>query len=128
MYLQRSNYTCELCQRKFIRLSAYHLHMRYHENPRPFPCGYCRKGYTSQSSLAVHVRRHTGETLYDCEFCGKGFAAKVRIEYSDQIMFKVLVVQWYIPIGILFYVIVLLQAPYGGAYKRVSICVCECPM
>ncbi|ERE65042.1 zinc finger protein [Cricetulus griseus] len=67
-------YSCEVCQKSFIRAPDLKKHQRVHSNERPFACHMCDKAFKYTSHLKDHERRHRGEKPFVCSTCTKAFA------------------------------------------------------
>lgn len=86
-------HSCVICIRKFRTAYDLKVHMRCHDNEKPYFCKYanCDKTYRSNSQLNVHLRTHTGklqegnswgivnfagfsgEKRHQCRVCSKKF-------------------------------------------------------
>lgn len=67
-------YTCQTCQRMFMRKSDLVRHARIHLGIRPNLCLVCGKQFIQRSALTVHMRVHTGEKPYSCAVCRRPFS------------------------------------------------------
>ncbi|XP_071853497.1 uncharacterized protein [Apostichopus japonicus] len=66
-------YQCKYCEKKFIKLSKFTVHVRTHTGDKPFTCKYCGKCLSRPEILRRHERIHTGERPFKCQYCNKGF-------------------------------------------------------
>merc|ERR1712228_240068 len=52
-----------------VNIPASPLHMRSHEDGKPFVCDFCNKSFARKDYLDAHRRIHTGEKPYACQIC-----------------------------------------------------------
>lgn len=57
------------------------MHMRHHNNIRPYQCEICGKNFIQKSTLTAHQRTHTGERPYKCDLCDKAFVQSHQLKY-----------------------------------------------
>ncbi|XP_064620047.1 uncharacterized protein LOC135483265 [Lineus longissimus] len=74
-------YKCPQCGKRFRAAGSLRTHIRYHNNERPFVCEICGKSYTERGTLKSHMKVHTGERKYKCEYCNKSFAWREHMRY-----------------------------------------------
>mmetsp|Transcript_23888 Transcript_23888/g.46840 ORF Transcript_23888/g.46840 Transcript_23888/m.46840 type:complete len:186 (+) Transcript_23888:76-633(+) len=70
---------CPTCQRPFSSSYNMRVHMRIHNNSRPFECKFCPKNFRTKCNLEHHVQTHTGNWKFKCRLCGKGYSRKDRL-------------------------------------------------
>ena len=51
-------FTCNLCNKAFVRRLHLENHMRAHTGHKPFKCSICQKGFTQKSHIKIHERLH----------------------------------------------------------------------
>ncbi|XP_037040462.1 zinc finger protein 135-like [Bradysia coprophila] len=70
-------FSCNECERRFVRVSALKIHQRAHERAKKEKssciCDECGKTFSGKKNLKVHQRIHSGSTPYSCKECGKNF-------------------------------------------------------
>lgn len=64
---------CPYCGKSFSRKAGLDLHIRIHQNDKPYQCEFCLKKFSDSSSLRSHRRIHTDERPYKCDQCEKKF-------------------------------------------------------
>ncbi|KAL5272979.1 hypothetical protein ACFFRR_000012 [Megaselia abdita] len=65
---------CEVCGNSFKSKSILNLHMRRHQNIRPFKCEICSKNFACHSEISRHIRVHTGAKPFSCKYCDRKFS------------------------------------------------------
>ncbi|XP_019772117.1 zinc finger protein 501 isoform X2 [Dendroctonus ponderosae] len=81
---------CPICLKRFRHTGNYKMHLRIHNNERPFTCPICSMGCRQSQDLEKHLRTHTGERPHKCSFCPKAFAtssnlsAHIRIHTGER--------------------------------------------
>lgn len=73
---KRIRFPCELCSKTFTTKVALRIHMRIHEDVKPFSCDICGKSFRQSSVATLHKRVHTGEKPFPCSLCDRKFAYK----------------------------------------------------
>lgn len=68
-------FQCEVCLRRFRFRPAYNVHLRTHDNNRPFQCGECNRRFVSRAKLFLHSYGHARErrAALRCDVCGETF-------------------------------------------------------
>ncbi|XP_054908619.1 zinc finger protein 233-like isoform X1 [Poeciliopsis prolifica] len=66
-------YSCDQCEKRFIKKSQLTRHQHIHIRERPYSCDQCEKRFIRKSQLTQHQHIHTGEKPYSCIYCGKSF-------------------------------------------------------
>ncbi|XP_055324162.1 zinc finger protein OZF-like [Sitodiplosis mosellana] len=74
------NFTCHICGQNFIHQRSHRLHLKWHQNPRPYQCVQCEKSYKHSSHLAIHRRTHSGERPNACQFCDRRFISSSKLK------------------------------------------------
>lgn len=52
---------CEVCGKRFIHYSSFHMHQMIHTNEKKKKCNICGQEFRSNSHITRHLRTHTGE-------------------------------------------------------------------
>lgn len=73
---RKTDIICELCGQTFKTRYPFSVHMRKHNNDRPFACEHCDKTFLSKYHLGNHALTHTGEKRFNCSLCDSKFAFK----------------------------------------------------
>ena len=68
---------CSLCEKRFHRKWDFNIHMRFHNNEKPFSCSHCDKRFTQKGDLKRHVLTHTGHKPFTCTVCDVSFTRRV---------------------------------------------------
>ncbi|KAG4072856.1 hypothetical protein HA402_002599 [Bradysia odoriphaga] len=70
-------FSCNECERKFVRVGTLKIHQRAHERARNEKssciCDECGKTFSDKGHLKVHKLIHSGSTPFSCKECGKNF-------------------------------------------------------
>ena len=75
------NRKCKLCHKVYSDRIRLELHMRVHNNLKPFPCTVCEKAFTQKRSLKEHLLTHDTIRHYECRHCEKKFVQKNHLKY-----------------------------------------------
>ena len=67
--INRANFQCELCPKKFTRSYALREHLRTHADERPFACSLCSMCFVRKRDCQRHESQHSREM----KFCCQGF-------------------------------------------------------
>ncbi|XP_055636777.1 zinc finger protein 3 homolog [Toxorhynchites rutilus septentrionalis] len=68
-------YDCPLCITKSYKTaSALRRHVASHTKGKTFTCDFCDKSFMRKDQLAIHRRIHTGEKPFQCMVCSKRFS------------------------------------------------------
>ncbi|GCC25454.1 hypothetical protein chiPu_0003864 [Chiloscyllium punctatum] len=70
---KEKRFSCDYCERRFIRKEHLTMHLRTHTGEKPFACEECGRAFAEKWNLKEHRRTHTGVRPYPCRFCGKAF-------------------------------------------------------
>ena len=63
---------CNICEKEFINSNVRRIHERtVHKGEKPYICDICDKRFGKLSHLKIHKRIHTGENPYQCNQCDK---------------------------------------------------------
>ncbi|KAI4491839.1 PREDICTED: zinc finger protein 26 isoform X2 [Polistes canadensis] len=80
-HLGIKQYTCILCNAKFVCKSDVMKHIRCsHTNPRPIQCPKCPKRFKSKFYLTEHDNVHKGIRPYSCTECEQSYHHKVSLQ------------------------------------------------
>lgn len=71
-----ANLICKLCNKKCRKQYELMVHMRGHENNKPFKCSKCGKSYVTNSHLNKHIRDVHEATHLQCKECKIRFSTK----------------------------------------------------
>merc|ERR1712130_494877 len=77
----KDNRKCKLCHKVYSDRIRLELHMRVHNNLKPFPCTVCEKAFTQKRSLKEHLLTHDTVRHYECRHCEKKFVQKNHLKY-----------------------------------------------
>ena len=75
------NRKCKICDKVYSDKIRLELHMRVHNNLKPFPCTICDKAFTQKRSLKEHLLTHDTVRHYECRHCEKKFVQKNHLKY-----------------------------------------------
>uniref|UniRef100_A0A3P9JPI4 C2H2-type domain-containing protein n=1 Tax=Oryzias latipes TaxID=8090 RepID=A0A3P9JPI4_ORYLA len=76
VFWQKTQYSCEICQKTLSERCNLKMHMRIHSDERPFSCKVCRKSFGQSSYLENHMTTHTNERPFTCKTCGRSFCLR----------------------------------------------------
>ncbi|KAG8237700.1 hypothetical protein J437_LFUL016870, partial [Ladona fulva] len=69
-------FSCEKCQKTFMRKECLQKHMSSHGDYRPFKCDKCPKAFKLKYHLEQHGISHTGKRRYPCPHCEDSFRTR----------------------------------------------------
>jgi len=72
---------CQHCEKVFSTKHRLELHLRVHNNDKPYECNICKKAFTQTRSLKEHLLTHKSERQFKCQFCDKKFVQKNHLKY-----------------------------------------------
>ena len=75
------NRKCTVCSKVFAGKHNLELHMRLHNNEKPYECDVCKKSFTQNRSLKEHKLTHRSERQFKCPYCDKKFVQKNHLKY-----------------------------------------------
>ena len=73
-------YSCNICNKKFISISALDMHCRKHTGERPYACKLCDFVASQQGLLSKHELHHHRPKQYCCSICTKKFSVKSELD------------------------------------------------
>ncbi len=67
---------CPVCAKAFVTQSGLAVHMRVHNDERPFACSWpgCDKRFRQKMHMNRHTRVHTGKKPFVCNVCKRAFS------------------------------------------------------
>lgn len=72
----KQRYTCEICNKSYIRSWSYYGHLREHAGgPKEHKCYMCHKVFTTIAGLKQHLQVHSGQKDFFCSVCNKSFSS-----------------------------------------------------
>lgn len=83
---------CANCGKVFTK--AYlKIHLRIHNNEKPYECLQCGMTFNQRGNLTLHERMHSQQRPYQCEFCSKQFSTSSNLKahqrsHSDERKFN----------------------------------------
>jgi len=69
LHTNEKNYSCELCDKRFVSQSRLTHHRTTVHDPPKFQCDFCSKLFRSKVNFERHLLIHNDEKPYTCEFC-----------------------------------------------------------
>uniref|UniRef100_A0A6P7H2P3 Gastrula zinc finger protein XlCGF57.1-like n=1 Tax=Diabrotica virgifera virgifera TaxID=50390 RepID=A0A6P7H2P3_DIAVI len=69
-------YTCDICNKGFIKKSLLERHERIHSGEKPFECNLCQQTFSQKVTLENHLLKHTGRKPFACFLCPARFNQK----------------------------------------------------
>lgn len=76
---------CPRCDKKFSRKSFLKIHLRSHDDIRPYACHLCEKNYRIKSHLDSHILTHSDVRNFVCDICGQAFREKSALRRHIQV-------------------------------------------
>ncbi|XP_056444421.1 uncharacterized protein LOC130381025 [Gadus chalcogrammus] len=67
-------YCCYQCMKRFSQKGCLNRHMMTHEGVKPYKCDQCMRCFGESSKLKLHMRTHSGEKPYKCDQCTMRFS------------------------------------------------------
>lgn len=69
-------FQCEICSKRFRFRPAFNVHIRTHDNSRPFQCGECQRRFISRAKLFLHSYGHSRDrrAALRCDVCEDTFS------------------------------------------------------
>ncbi|KAL3870631.1 hypothetical protein ACJMK2_038679 [Sinanodonta woodiana] len=71
--LNKYQFSCSVCNRKFMSKYGFQMHIKLHIDEKSYACEICGKAFMSVSGLTHHTNTHTGKDMYACDHCGRSF-------------------------------------------------------
>jgi len=72
-------FPCEVCGATFKIKNSLRLHMKSHSDERPFKCGVCNASFKFKNTLDNHSTLHMAEKKFECEYCHLKFSHKATL-------------------------------------------------
>jgi len=69
---ERQSLVCNVCKKKFSRVSILTAHKKKHFDPKTYKCSHCNKIFSSESSYKHHIA-YSGLAPYKCDRCQKSY-------------------------------------------------------
>lgn len=67
-------FLCNICGKKWVKLTDLEIHMIAHRETRPYACDQCHMTYKRAYELTGHInKRHLNIRPHTCSYCGLGF-------------------------------------------------------
>ena len=78
VHYKKKSFRCPVCPKTFALKSQLSVHMRVHNNERPFACLHpgCNRRFRQKMHMLRHMRVHTGKKPYACPVCKRAFSQK----------------------------------------------------
>ncbi|MCQ2820359.1 MAG: hypothetical protein MJ252_24090 [archaeon] len=78
IHLQICPFKCtfEGCTKSFSSKSKLEVHLKFHEEERPFVCEICNKAFKAKIHLKTHLQFHTDKRPFKCSLCSKDYKTK----------------------------------------------------
>ena len=74
-FVTTSGYSCNVCDKVFVKKLELVEHKRIHKDERNFKCDHCYRGFKTKSILKKHLKlMHSCIDQDTCEFCNKSFS------------------------------------------------------
>ncbi|KAG5898653.1 hypothetical protein JTB14_005412 [Gonioctena quinquepunctata] len=72
----KSNISYKIVCPTNIPKSQLNVHLKKHQNDKPFECEVCQKGFFRKCDLKRHMGMHLEEKPFKCDICSRGFSQK----------------------------------------------------
>ena len=69
-------FSCEICEKLFVRKTTLRRHMLIHSGDKPWDCHLCEKSFNQKSILNRHLLVHANNKAFHCPTCHKQFTEK----------------------------------------------------
>jgi uncharacterized Zn-finger protein len=80
LHTEEFNFTCDICDKKFLLRSYFRAHQKIHSKVRNFSCSMCEKTFKTKHHLVNHENFHYGIKLFVCDICQKSFTTKTNLD------------------------------------------------
>lgn len=70
------NFRCDMCHRRFAKLSELKSHLYVHRGEKPFSCDKCGASFATKGNQIAHSKTHSEDKKFQCNQCQKGFNRK----------------------------------------------------
>ena len=80
LHQEEKPFPCKECENFFTEAFRLRNHQKLHQSEKPFTCDQCDKRFRSPSKLKSHIMFHTREKPFSCNLCKKQFAQKSAIK------------------------------------------------
>uniref|UniRef100_A0A182M2I1 Protein krueppel n=1 Tax=Anopheles culicifacies TaxID=139723 RepID=A0A182M2I1_9DIPT len=81
----RKEFSCDRCEKRFVRRSSLQQHLNIHRNIRKYKCEYCEQSFCDRSSLRYHLAKHRGVRRFQCHYCDRQFTTSSQWKQHEKL-------------------------------------------
>ncbi|KAK9887300.1 hypothetical protein WA026_021608 [Henosepilachna vigintioctopunctata] len=83
--VEKTDYTCQICEKAFSQKGNLMRHLRMHEGVKPFTCELCGHKFAQKANLKKHLDAHSQKKDFLCNLCHKAFVQKANLLQHSKI-------------------------------------------
>lgn len=80
-HMGEKQFTCAICDMKFITKTLLSNHSIIHTALRPYQCSYCDKSFRWKKNLKTHIFMHLDVRKHVCQICNESFVQQSSLKY-----------------------------------------------
>ncbi|XP_047518959.1 oocyte zinc finger protein XlCOF15-like [Pieris napi] len=80
-HMGEKQFTCAICEMKFVSNGLLLKHSIIHTGLRPYKCSYCDKSFRWKKNLKTHIYMHLDVRKHVCSICNESFVQQSSLKY-----------------------------------------------